>query len=208
MDKRVKSEIKLVNGSFYVNVEAAAQLCNVGKSTILAWRKQPKAPPYDDKLKMYNLHELGQWIRTEQIYKRGVGGVYKYKPDFTRFTVKGTNRPVDDPVTILPGVPEKPSIQLEDQDERVKRLRGDKLEMELQEKAGTLVNADDVLIAMSSMASRVKTRLMSLPTSLAPVVTGKEDRVEVQSIIDKGIRAALDELSGDYRKEIEAENEL
>lgn len=204
MDKRKKDDIALVSGSFYINTEAAAQLCGVTKVTIRAWRKQPKAPPYDEQMDMYNLSELGEWIRREQIYKRGKGGKFPYKPDMSRY-----GEPIVQPVApVLPGMKAPPSLVKEDQDERVKRLRGDKIEMELQEKARTLVNADEVLMAMSSMASRVKTRLMSLPTSLAPAVTGKDDRTEVQSIIDKGVRAALDELSGDYRKEIDAENEL
>ena len=199
-----KEQIALIRGSYFINTESAAQLCGVAKSTLIAWRKQPNAPPYDTKLKMYSLIELGEWIRTEQIYKRGKGGTFPWQPDMSRYPASAQPTPIQTqaPVTILPGMTAPEPIYDEDQDTRVKRLRGDKLEMEIQQKAGELVNADEVLIALSSMISRVKTRILSLPTSLAATVTGKTDRVEVQTMIEEKIHATLEELSADPFKEL------
>jgi len=189
--------MKLINGTYYINTEAAAQLCGVAKTTVIAWRKQPNAPLYDDELKMYPLPELGKWIRGEQIYKKGKGGKFPWKPDMSRFPGSITSvKPTLSPVTMLPGMSSTPPIK-EDQDDRVKRLRGDKLEMELRERAGELVNADELLIVMSSMMSRVKTRLMGLPTALASLVVGNTNRVEIQAMIEDRLYATLDELSTD-----------
>ena len=177
-------------------MESAAQMCGVSKSTMIQWRKQPNTPPYNDDVGMYPATDLGDWIRTEQIFKKGKGGALKWLPPLSRFP--SSNKPTS--VTMLPGMDEPPDR--EDPDDRIKRLRGDKLEMELQERAGELVNADELLIALSSMVSRVKMRILSLPTALASTVTGMTDRVEVQTIIEEKIHAALDELSVDPVKEV------
>lgn len=200
--------MRLINGTYYVNTEAAAQLCGVAKTTLIAWRKQPNAPMYDTELKMYSVPELGDWIRGEQIYKRGKGGAFPWKPDMTRYPMHSIDRHKSTPVAILPGM-EQPVIERdEDAETRVKRLRGDKLEMEIQQRAGELVDADELLIVLSSMISRVKTRILSLPTSLAATVTGKTDRVEVQSMIEEKIHATLEELSTDPMKDLVNENGL
>ena len=198
-----KQPMQLINGTYYVNTEAAAQFCGVAKTTMIAWRKQPNAPTYDNDLKMYPLPELGEWVRREQIYKRGKGGAFPWKPDMSRFPGHQQPQPT---VTMLPGMTAPEPEYKEDAETRVKRLRGDKLEMEIQQRAGELVNADEVLIALSSMVSRVKTRILSLPTSLAATITGKTDRVEVQSIIEDKIHATLEELSTDPMKDMVNEN--
>lgn len=190
-----KQSSQLINGTYYVNTEVAAQLCGVAKTTIIAWRKQPNAPPYDDELKMYSMPELGDWIRDHQIYKRGKGGKFPWKPDMSRFP---GHQPTPTHVTILPGMQRRDEISpREDQDERVKRLRGDKLEMEIRERAGELVDGDEMLIVLSSMLSRVKTRLLGLPSIIAAGIVGNSNRVEVQAIIEDKMYIALDELSID-----------
>ena len=181
-----------------MNTESAAQLFGVAKSTVIQWRKQPNSPIYDDELGMYSVIELGNWVRQEQIFKKGKGGVLTWLPDISRFP--GHNDPT--PVTMLPGMDDNEPPYREDPDDRIKRLRGDKLEMELQERAGELVNADELLIALSSMISRVKMRILNLPTSLASTVTGMTDRVEVQTMIEDKVHAALEELSTDPLQEI------
>ena len=193
-----KPPMSLINGTYYLNAESAAQFCGVSKSTMIAWRKQPDTPIFNDDVGMYSAIELGEWIRTRQIYRKGKGGTYPWLPDISDFPA--SHRPA--PVAIsLPGMESTHSYD-EDMDERIKRLRGDKLEMELQERAGELVNADEVLIALSSMISRVKMRILSLPQALASTVTGMTDRIEVQTIIEDKIHASLDELSADPMKEI------
>jgi hypothetical protein len=198
MVRPLVENLQLIDGSYYVTRAVAAQLCSVTKSTLASWHQQPNAPPFDSETMLYNLVDLGEWIRREQIYKMGKGGSYPYRADMTRYA---DYKP---PVITLPGMTLHKD---EDQKERYERLRGDKLEMEIQEKAGQLVDADSVLIAMTAMASRVKTRLMSVPTALAPVITGMKDRAKVQSTIKDEIAIALEELSGDYRSEMDYDEE-
>lgn len=206
MAAKTKPPCQLINGTFYVSTEAAAQICGVAKTTMIAWRKMPNAPDYDTDLRMYALTALGEWVRGEQIYKRGKGSAFPWKPDMSRFP--SSEQPsFSTPVTILPGMIASEPVIKEDQETRVKRLRGDKLEMEIQQKAGELVNADEVLIVLSSMISRVKTRILSLPTALAATVTGKTDRVEVQAIIEDKIHATLEELSTDPLTDMDKNDE-
>lgn len=203
----LKSQIKLINGTFYVNVEAAAQICGVSTTTMHRWRKQPDAPPFDDKLKMYPLTGLGDWVRKVQPYRRGNGGSYEWCPPLEDhpYYVKPKTRN-SSPVVMLPGMePPEPEFN-EDYETRIKRLKGDELQMKLNERAGELVNADELLISLSSMISRVKTRLLSLPTALAVTVTGKVDRVEVQAMIEDKLHAALEELSTDPMKDMSSDD--
>lgn len=198
---RSKQDITFINGEPFCSVRVACALTGVSNPTMRSYLKKPNPPPYNADLQMYDMHKLGEWIRREQIYKKGAGGGYAYKPDMTRFGEKPA------PVT-MPGVPVKPNKESkEDQEVRYKRLRADKLEMEIAQKAGVLIFADEAMIAMTSMVSRVKTRLLSVPTSLAPLLVGKRDATEIQSTLEESIRAALEELSNDWREEIDAETD-
>lgn len=184
-------ELIFIENRAFVSSTLAAQIVGVTVQSLTNYKKRVNPPPYDPMVKMYPLDELGDWIRREQIYMKGKGGNYPFKPDFTRY---------DDHVEqtfLLPGMED------ESQKERYERLRGDKLEMEIQEKAGKLVDVDLVHEAMTSMVSRVKTRLLSIPTHLAPVVTSIEDRYEVQTQIDNAVKTALEELSADYNEVVE-----
>lgn len=207
MANHQKEQVVCIDGSYYLNAESVAQICGCAKTTLFGWRKQPNAPPYNEDLKMYPAKELGEWIRSELVYRKGRGGAYPWTPpiqDHPHYTPP-INRKSSTPVTILPGM-KQPDEYREDQDERVKRLRGDKLEMEIQQKAGELVNADEVLIVLSSMISRVKTRILSLPTILANTVVSMTDPVEAQLFIEERVHATLDELSSDPLKDMIDEN--
>ncbi len=185
------STINLINGIFHVSVDIAAQICGVTHATMLNWRKQPNPPPYNQSHDLYPLTELGDWIRTQQIFKAGKGGSYPWKPDMSRFG----------PVTSLPGT------EKETQKDRVERLRGDKIQMELEEKAGRLVNADEVEIAWSNILSRVKMRILSVPMVVSPTVSGISDENEISVVIENEIREALEELVVGWRSEIETGEE-
>ncbi len=182
------NKVKIIDGKYHVTADLAAQICGVTKITLTNWRQRSNPPPFDDKSKLYELDALGDWVRTKQIYKKGKGGSYPWKPinDPTPVTMPGMAKPLK-----------------EDQEERYKRLRADKLEMEIQEKAGDLVFADEVMIAMTAMVSRVKTRMLSVATSIAPLINVKMKAVAIEQIIEAEIRIALEELSPDWKSEIE-----
>lgn len=71
----------------------------------------------------------------------------------------------------------------------------DKIAMENQISRGELIEADTVIAAGSDMVLRVRARLLSLPSKVAPQLLGLDSRILVQEILDDAIRDALTELS-------------
>ena len=203
MARPLKEDLQLIDGSFYVTVKVASQLCGVGTQTLRNWRDRPSPPPYNKDIDMYPVIELGEWIRTEQIYKQGVGGTFPYKPDFTRY---GDTIPVVMP-GLMPGVASPEPEKRESQKDRYDRLKADKLEIEINEKVGNLVLGDEVLLAMSSIISRVKTRILALPSQLAMTLSHKDDPVDIQDYMEDEIRIAMEELTPDWPREIDFETD-
>jgi len=200
MSRPPKENLRIINGKFYVTTVVAAQLCGVSMQSLNSWRKRANPPPYDDQYELYPVDSLGEWVRTEQIYRKGVGGKYPWKPDMSRYG--GKHVVTSTPVTMMPGM--EPPVP-EDQEERLKRLRADKLEMEIMQKAGMLILADEVTLAMSSMVTNVKSRLLGLPAETAETLALKTDAIEVQEYLDEEITIALEELTPDWTKEIDFE---
>lgn len=198
MARPLKDDMQLINGVFYITVKAASQLCGTSVQTCRNWRGRPNPPPFDDDLDMYPLKELGEWIRTEQIYRQGVGGKYPYKPDMSRY---GDVQP--SPVNMMPGMTAPEPEKKESHADRYDRLKADKLEMELNAKAETFVLADEVLLAMSSMVSNVKTRLLAIPSQVADTLAQMSNPVEVQEYMEDEMHVALEGLTPDWTKEID-----
>lgn len=180
------------DGKVYLSADAAAVICGTTKVTLLNWRKMENPPPYDDELKLYPAAALGEWIRKEMIFKKGKGGSYPYLPDIKRFPGGG----------VMPsfGAP-KPTVAISKHDAeiRLKTLQAQKVEIELEEMAGRLVPVDQVTTALTNMITRVKTKLLRIPTAVAPLVVGVSDVYAVQERIEDGVREALEELSSNWR---------
>jgi len=75
------------------------------------------------------------------------------------------------------------------------------LKIELQEKEGTLLPADEVLSTWTDHIKRAKVRILSIKSKVAPLImdflTDLEQRESVLQIIDSTCREALEELSND-----------
>jgi hypothetical protein len=183
------------DGKTYITPELTALLCGTTTVSLRNWREQEHPPPYNIELNMYPAEELGVWIRTELIFKRGRGGSYPNLPDLSRF-----------PSKVLPTGPDAP-VTKQDADIRLKTLQADKLEIELMEKAGELIAVEDVTTTLSSMIVRVKTRLLRMPSAIAPTVAGMSDTNAVQKRLEAEVREALDELSEDWQSQQEPEQE-
>ena len=136
---------------------------------------------------MHRLLDLGEWIRREQIYKPSRGGGFPYKPDMARF---GKVEP--EPMPLMPGMTEDV-----DESERLTRLKADKLQLELDEKAGTLIPAEQVESALVTANMRIKTKLLSVPSVLAPQVHGIKDQFEIQAVMERAVKEVLAELASD-----------
>lgn len=81
--------------------------------------------------------------------------------------------------------------------ERVERLRGDLLELDLAEREGQLVNAGDCHRAYFKVARQARDRLMVLPLQLADVLAACGDREQVVRILTGAIREACQAISDD-----------
>lgn len=190
--------IKEHDGVFHVSPTIAGIMCDANPVTLMNWRKQPNAPPFNDGIKMYPVDKLGQWIRQEMIFKPGRGGGYPYLPDLTRLPGRGS---MPTKVTGRQG-------QLGDKNEaetRLKTLQADKLEIELKQMSKELIPVDIVSDALIKMVLRVKSRLLQIPSTVAPLVVNNPDVYAIQKLIEDGVREALEELSGDWQDAINTE---
>lgn len=73
----------------------------------------------------------------------------------------------------------------------------DKLALENRVRRGELVEAADVENQWTNILMRVRSRLLSMPTSLAPLVSPEDDPAVIEDIISGSVREALDELSSE-----------
>ena len=211
MSNNYKDDFQIHDGVFYASIKLAAKICAVTPSTMTKWRTEDNPPPYNVELKMYPIRQLGEWSRREQIYKMGTGRGFPYLPDFTRYPdrvwksmrLDRIGEPKPKPVLTMPGgdTPPAPPVR-EDQKERYERLKADMMEFKIKKEIGTYVLADEVLLAMTSMVSRVKTRILALPSQLAPALANKTDTSDIQDYLEDELRISLEELNPDHTREI------
>lgn len=79
---------------------------------------------------------------------------------------------------------------------RLDKARADLAELELATKEARLVPASAIEKAWGNIATEVRTRLMSIPASTAPLITGKQSTVEIEAIIREQVDEALKAISG------------
>lgn len=79
---------------------------------------------------------------------------------------------------------------------RLDRAKANLAELDLAQKEGRLVPASAIEKAWGNVATEVRTRLMSIPASTAPRITGKMSTVEIEAIIREQVDEALKAISG------------
>ena len=81
--------------------------------------------------------------------------------------------------------------------ERAKLVRAKRMneEFELKIKENKLHNSEDIETIMTDMLINFKSRLMSIPSKLSPVLSKKTDKAEIFKILKEHIDEALNELS-------------
>lgn len=188
------------NGVLVISQHAAADFLGVTTQTLIRWSKEPDPPPRTDD-GWYPVREIGVWARKVMVTKSTKGGskpIYSYAPE--GWGPKAVNHPApnlnDDGVAIPEG--------LKEAEQRLKTAQANKIEMEMAEKSGELILASDVLEAWQRILTRVKTRLLKLPTTLAPMVLGDPDLYSVQRKLKESVNDALAEASVDWRETREA----
>ncbi len=125
------------------------------------------APPRHPTTKKYRSDELGQWFR-EKITRE------------IRIEVQNDPAKIDSAY----------------ENARKAREAADKLAQENQVRRGELVEASDIVAVWADVCSRIKARILAIPTSVAPMVAIESDIASCQDVLDERCREALEELAG------------
>ncbi|WP_216597661.1 hypothetical protein [Ruegeria sp. 6PALISEP08] len=90
--------------------------------------------------------------------------------------------------------------KLDPAQERARKDRALAIRTETENKvrSGQLIELDTVTAAAFDVVFRVKARLLRIPAVTANLLTGITDRVDIQEIIEREIRNALEEMSTDW----------
>ena len=78
---------------------------------------------------------------------------------------------------------------------RLVKNQADKAELEVETLNGNLISKADVLDAWESMLVDIKTKILTIPAMISPVVATEDVPGVVQEIIDRALRDALGDLS-------------
>ena len=70
--------------------------------------------------------------------------------------------------------------------------------LEEQQRAGILVERDEVVAEVSGAIANCRARLLTLPTKLATMVVGRDSVNEVLEVLESGVYDALTELHNQY----------
>ena len=88
------------------------------------------------------------------------------------------------------------SSDLSEERARLAKEQADGKEMENAIARGELVYIDDIANRFENALIRVRTRLLAIPTEIAPEVVSSASVVEAQETIERAILGALNELAG------------
>ena len=75
------------------------------------------------------------------------------------------------------------------------KLQADKAELEVETMNDNLLPKDEVLDAWTSMLVDIKTKILTIPSMVSPVVATEDVPGVVQEILDRSLRDALRDLS-------------
>ena len=87
---------------------------------------------------------------------------------------------------------------------RLIRLQADRAEAELHELQGSLVAVDDVSEQWARLLGRMRQRILSIPSKLAPMIHHETDAAIVESILEAAVHDVLTEFA-QYADEDEGE---
>lgn len=101
---------------------------------------------------------------------------------------------------IAAGRERRGELDLQEERARLAKEQADAKEMENDVLRGSLVAIEDVAVSIEKQLTRVRTRLLSVPTKVAPEAHASPTVKEVQRLMEDAIIEALNELVG-YNKE-------
>jgi phage terminase Nu1 subunit (DNA packaging protein) len=83
---------------------------------------------------------------------------------------------------------------------RLTKLQGDKIELDLKERHGELVPANEIETIWAGILTSIKTRFLALPKTFAQLFNGIENEFEMEQELETQIRNILEDLSSDQSK--------
>ncbi len=96
-------------------------------------------------------------------------------------------------------------LDLQEERARLAKEQADAKEMENEVLRGSLVAIEDVALSMEKQLTRVRTKLLAVPTKVAPEAHASSNVKEVQQLLEDAIIEALNELVGYSQEESEPE---
>jgi phage terminase Nu1 subunit (DNA packaging protein) len=174
-----QTNIVVQNGDFTLTQEAAGVLAGVTVQTMINWHKQEDAPPRNGD-GTYSAKDFGKWL----VEHRG--------------SKKRGPKPKDR---------QEGEETFAEAERRLKLAQAIKVERENEVAAGNLIPIDVLEPQWQLILTRVRSRLLKMPTVLAPVVLGNTDAHAIQLIIRNAVVDALTELVDDWRTGSDDEGE-
>ena len=101
------------------------------------------------------------------------------------------------------GAPERAAVvtpNYSDAKERKEHYAAELARMDLEERIGKLMQADDVKAAIADAATTLRTRLESLPDQLAPQLAATSDEQQVRAMLADAVEMALGEMAEQFGK--------
>ena len=86
-------------------------------------------------------------------------------------------------------------IPIEELNKKKLQAEAELVELELEKEKGSLVPVKDIQRQWANLVLSCKTKLLSIPTKLAPIMATENDINVCKNILDKSINEALSELS-------------
>lgn len=90
-----------------------------------------------------------------------------------------------------------PDAETKRQRSRLLKARADKAILEVKEKENALIDMDEVKAVWANHIVSAKTKLLSMPSKLAPVLCDMDDPAEIQAEVKRLVYEILNELSED-----------
>lgn len=154
-----------------------AELLGVTDKTVRNWMNSGGLPFSDTgRGRVLNWHESLKWYVNYRIAESGNGG-------------NETVRNGDDPA---------PAVPLENYEAalaRKTRAEADLKELELSTRRGQVAAIGDVELALSRSNKETQTRILALPSRLAPQLIGRDEQTEVFGIIQRECNQILSSLA-------------
>ena len=93
----------------------------------------------------------------------------------------------------------KSGTQDEEKEQRIRRLtaQADQIEMENRAREGELLEVDEIGAAWNQGTSNIKTNMLSIPATMAPVLAAETSPIEIEALLRESINESLTALADD-----------